>query len=69
MVFIRAKILRDSIQTAFETNAKYNAIRGVLQQGSNFGLLRSNDRPALPPIDTYQPAEPENSAPQPESEE
>ena len=69
MVFIRAMILRDSIQTAFETDAKYNAIRGVLQEGSNFGLLRSNDRPSLPPIDTYQPAEPENSESQQERDE
>ena len=69
MVFIRAKILRDSIQTAFETDAKYNAIRGVLQEGSNFGLLRSNDRPSLPPIDTYQSAEPENSESQQERDE
>ncbi len=66
MVFIRAKILRDSVQTAFETNAKYTAIRGVLQQDSRFGLLRSNDRPTLPPIDTYQPTESENSGTQPE---
>ena len=66
MVFIRAKILRDSVQTAFETNAKYTAIRGVLQQRSKFGQLRSTARPTLPPIDTYRPTEFENSGTQPE---
>ena len=66
MVFIRATILRDSVQTAFETNAKYNAIRDVLQQRSKFGLLRSYDRPTLPPIDTYQLTESENFRTQPE---
>lgn len=55
MVFIRPKILRNSIQTAFETNAKYNAIRDVQLEGGNYGLLRSRQRPMLPPIDIYQP--------------
>ena len=54
MVFIRPKILRNSLQTAFETDAKYNAIRDVQLQGGNYGLLRSKQRPTLPPIDIYQ---------------
>ena len=45
MVFIRPKILRDSVQTAYETDEKYNAIREVQQDGGNFGMLRSNERP------------------------
>ena len=69
MVFIRAKILRDSIQTAFETDAKYNAIRNVQQQGGNYGYLRSKQRPMLPPVDTYKPADADNSGTQPESDE
>ena len=69
MVFIRAKILRDSVQTAFETDAKYNAIRGVQQQGGNYGYLRSKTRPVLPPLETYKPADADNSATQPESDE
>ena len=69
MVFIRAKILRDSVQTAYETGAKYNAIREVQSQGSSFGLLRPEQRPMLPPLESYQPAAPENSGTQPESDE
>ena len=69
MVFIRATILRDSVQTAFETNAKYNAIRDVLQQGSNFGMLRSNDRPTLPPLESYQRTESEDSTTAPHANE
>ena len=69
MVFIRAKILRDSVQTAFETDAKYTAIRKVQQGSPNFGALRSKDRPMLPPIETYKPKESENSGTQPEPDE
>ncbi len=53
MVFIRPKILRDSAQTSFETNAKYNAIRSV-QQGGNVSLMPRTDRPVLPPIESFQ---------------
>jgi general secretion pathway protein D len=69
MVFIRAKILRDSIQTAFETDAKYTAIRDVQQQGGNYGYLRSKTRPVLPPLETYKPADADKSATEPESDE
>ena len=69
MVFIRTKILRDSVQTAFETNTKYNAIRDVLQQGSNYGVLGAAERPDLPPLETYQAPESENSGTRPESDE
>ena len=57
MVFIRAKILRDSAQTAFETNAKYNYIRDVQQGGrgvgrvGNVAIMPGTDRPTLPPLD------------------
>lgn len=56
MIFIRPTILRDNVQAAFETNAKYNYMRNVQQQGGsgrsgNVVLMRSEDRPVLPPID------------------
>jgi general secretion pathway protein D len=69
MVFIRAKILRNSVQTALETGAKYNAIRDVQRQSSSFGVLRTKERPMLPPLEYYKPAAPDNSATQPESDE
>jgi len=69
MMFIRAKILRDSVQTAFETNAKYNMIRDVQSQGSSFGLLRPEERPMLPPLESYETTAPEKSETQPESDE
>ena len=69
MVFIRAKILRDSVQTAFETGAKYNAIRDVQRESSSFGVLRSKERPVLPPLEFYEPAASDNSATQPEPDE
>ena len=53
MVFIRAKILRDSSQTAMETNAKYNLIRNS-QQGGRVELMPSARRPILPPIEEYE---------------
>jgi general secretion pathway protein D len=69
MMFIRAKILRNSVQTAFETNAKYNMIRDVQRQGSSFGLLRPEQRPMLPPLESYETTAPEKSGTQPESDE
>lgn len=56
MIFIRATILRDAAQTAFETNQKYNLIRGLQegQQGTDVQLMRGEDRPMLPPIEEYQ---------------
>lgn len=56
MIFIRPKILRNSVQTAIETNAKYNMIREVQQEafgpsGGNVQLMRGVDRPILPPIE------------------
>jgi general secretion pathway protein D len=69
MMFIRATILRNSVQTAFETNAKYNMIRDVQRQGSSFGLLRPEERPMLPPLESYETAAPEKSGTQPESDE
>jgi general secretion pathway protein D len=69
MVFIRPKILRDSVHTAFETDSKYNAIRKATQESGSFGILQPKDRPSLPPIETYRSTEPDDSGMQPESDE
>ena len=69
MVFIRAKILRNSVQTALETGAKYNAIREVQRKSSSFGVLRPEERPTLPPLESYKPAVPDDSVTQPELDE
>ncbi len=59
MVFIRAKILRDSVQTAFETNAKYNMIRDLQERNKKgVGLMPGAERPVLPPLDEYQKTPP-----------
>jgi len=53
LVFIRAKILRDSVDTSFETNAKYNYIRNIQlgDQGRGVPLMPATDRPILPSLD------------------
>lgn len=56
MVFIRPKILRDSAQAALETDAKYNYIRNVQQQGrggegGNVAIMPGEHRPVLRPIE------------------
>jgi general secretion pathway protein D len=56
MIFIRPKILRSGVQTAFATHEKYNMIRDVQQaafgpSGGNVQLMRGVDRPILPPIE------------------
>jgi general secretion pathway protein D len=54
MVFIRPKILADGVQTSFETNAKYNALREEQrEQGSKrelIPLLPFQKSPLLPPL-------------------
>jgi general secretion pathway protein D len=55
MVFIRPKILHDGVQTAFETNAKYNFIREEQKKaGANPGeilpLIPFNKDPLMPPL-------------------
>jgi general secretion pathway protein D len=57
MVFIRPKILRDGIQTAVETNTKYNALRDMQLKLHNgkAPLLPFEKAPALPPADSNAP--------------
>lgn len=53
MVFIRPTILRDGVQAAIETNAKYNVMRNQ-QLGRTRGkvtLLPGEHQPTLPPIE------------------
>jgi hypothetical protein len=52
MVFIRPKILRDGVQTAFETDAKYNYIRGEQKKQNRtelLPLLPGTKKPILDP--------------------
>lgn len=63
MVFIRPKIIRDSVHAATETNSKYNYIRGVQQQGrggqgGRVAIMPGEDRPVLPPIEELRQAYP-----------
>jgi general secretion pathway protein D len=59
MVFIRPRILRDGVETAIESNAKYNYVRGQ-QTGRNSGrvpLMPSEHQPTLPPLEQLVPPE------------
>ncbi|MGI9247049.1 MAG: secretin N-terminal domain-containing protein, partial [Steroidobacteraceae bacterium] len=59
MVFIRPRILRDGIDAAIESNAKYNYLRDQ-QLGSHNGrvpLMPNERQPALPPLEQLVPAE------------
>ena len=57
MVFIRPTIMRDSVQAAFQTDAKYRYIRDLqLQQGEQSVQLMSDvERPTLPELPPVQP--------------
>ena len=58
MVFIRPRILRDGVQTAVETNTKYNYLRDqqLKLHGGKAPLLPFEKGPSLPPIDATSPA-------------
>ena len=51
MVFIRPKILRDTAQSRFETNTKYNQISEALE-GGRIQLMPGRSRPSMPPLET-----------------
>jgi general secretion pathway protein D len=53
MVFIKATILRDGVQAAIETHAKYNVMRDqqLEQRNGKVLLLPSERQPTLPPIE------------------
>ncbi len=56
MVFIRAEIMRDSVETAVQTNAKYNMIRDIQQgyQSDAVQLMPAASRPIVPPLSDAQ---------------
>ncbi len=60
MVFIRPTILRDSVQAAFETNAKYRYIRDLqIQQAErSVPLMSDAQRPTLPALEEGETASP-----------
>jgi general secretion pathway protein D len=53
MVFIRPTILRDGVQAAIETNAKYNVMRNqqLTRKKGRVNLLPGERQPLLPPIE------------------
>jgi len=53
MVFIRPTILRDGVDAAIETNAKYNVLRNQqqLRKKGRVNLLPGERQPLLPPIE------------------
>jgi general secretion pathway protein D len=57
MVFIRPTILRDDVQAAFETNAKYNYVRDsqLASRPANPRLMPLTPRPTLPALDQPRP--------------
>lgn len=62
MIFIRAEIMRDSAEAAFQTNAKYNMIREV-QKGREkdaIQLMPGAERPVIPPLPESRPTPAEN---------
>jgi general secretion pathway protein D len=58
MVFIQPRILRDGLQAAYETNAKYEYIRNLQLQGNEgrpeVQLMKDELRPVMPPLDQLQ---------------
>ncbi len=56
MIFIRAEIMRNSADTAFQTNAKYNMIRDIqeLNDVDPIKLMPNEQRPEIPPLSQEQ---------------
>jgi len=59
MVFIRPRILRDGVDAAIETNAKYNYIRDqqLTRNKGKVPLLPGERQPTLPSLDSLVPPE------------
>jgi len=57
MIFIRAEIMRDSVETAIQTNAKYNMILDVQKnrESDAINLMPGTPRPMIPPLPDSQP--------------
>lgn len=56
MIFIRAEIMRDSVETAIQTNSKYNMIRDIQKgrQSEAIQLMPRTPRPIIPPLSDSQ---------------
>jgi general secretion pathway protein D len=56
MIFIRAEIMRDSTETAFQTNSKYNMIREVQRgrENDDIQLMPGRSPPILPKLEDIQ---------------
>jgi general secretion pathway protein D len=59
MFFVRPRILRDGVDVAVETNAKYNYLRGQgeVMFGSRVPLMPGEHQPALPTLDKLVPSD------------
>jgi len=55
MVFIRPRILRDGVDAAIETNAKYNYIRQQQPDNGRVPLMPGEHQPAMPPLEKLVP--------------
>ncbi len=70
LFFVRPRILRDGVDAAIETNAKYNYIRKQQEEafGGKVPLMPTERQPALPPLEHLVPSdilrEAEQAAPQ-----
>lgn len=55
MVFIRPTILRDGTEATNATHAKYNYTRDLLMgRGTNVPLMFGEERPTIPPLESYE---------------
>jgi general secretion pathway protein D len=59
MFFVRPRILRDGVDAAIETNAKYNYLRKqqVQEFGTHVPLMIGEKQPALPPLEQIVPSD------------
>lgn len=57
MIFVRAEIMRDTNDTSFQTNSKYNSIREAqrVNRDSSVQLMPGVSRPMIPPLPASQP--------------
>ena len=57
VIFVRAEIMRDSMETSFQTNAKYNKIRDIQRrnQANSIKMMPGVSRPMIPPLPASQP--------------
>jgi general secretion pathway protein D len=59
LFFVRPRILRDGVDAAIETNAKYNYIRKQQEElfGGKVSLMPTERQPTLPPLDQLVPSD------------